>query len=44
MTAREPPGEAQALFPAPAPPGITPADLDFPDPAWKAAARARRSS
>lgn len=35
---------APPLFPAPAPAGITPADLDVPDPAWRAAARSRRSS
>ena len=35
-----------ALFdaPAPAPIGITPADLDVPDDAWRRAARSRRST
>lgn len=32
------------LFPAPAPPGLTPADLDVPDDGWRASARSRRSS
>ena len=30
------------LFPAPAPPGITPADLDVPDALWRAAVHDRR--
>lgn len=30
--------------PVPAPAGLTPTDLDVPDPAWRRAARARRSS
>ena len=37
----DPPPE---LFPAPAPPGLTPADLDVPDDQWRAAAKARRTS
>ena len=32
------------LFPAPAPAGLTPADLDVPDDGWRASARSRRSS
>lgn len=32
-----------AADPAPAPPGLTPADLDVPDPAWRRAARSRRT-
>lgn len=35
---------ADGLFPAPAPPGLTRADLDHPDPAWRAAAKSRRTS
>lgn len=31
------------LFPAPAPAGLTPADLDVPDDRWRAAAKSRRS-
>lgn len=32
------------LFPAPAPPGLTPADLDVPDDRWRHNVRARRTS
>lgn len=42
MTA--PAGADAGLFPAPAPPGLTPADLDVPDDRWRAAAKARRTS
>lgn len=35
---------APPLFPAPAPAGLTPADLDVPDDGWRASARSRRSS
>ncbi len=47
MTASQPVEEPDTpgLFPAPspAPPGITPADLDTPDPQWRAAAKSRSS-
>lgn len=35
---------ADGLFPAPAPEGLTPADLDVPDDRWRRNARARRTT
>lgn len=40
----DPPEPPLGLFPPPAPPGLTPTDLDVPDAAWRTAAQSRRST
>lgn len=44
LVTRPPDDPPPGLFPAPAPAGLTPADLDVPDDRWRAAAKARRTS